>query len=109
MIDSNLRRTAMVSRLRDIMWHTTRYSIDGRARLITDTGVSRTEIRRLLSGDCNPSFRVVTAVAAALEKDLGVRIDGRDILSFSGDFPSTVCVLVRCRGCPECRPLALNP
>ena len=52
----------MSSRIRELMDHSTRYCIDGRSRLIADTGVSRSEMTRLLSGDCNPSYQVVAAV-----------------------------------------------
>lgn len=95
----------MASRIREIMEHTYRYAFDGRVRLIADTGLSRSEVTRLLSGDCNPSYRAVLAVTGALERDLGIRLDSRDVLSFSGEFPTpTVCQLVSCRGCPRCHP-----
>jgi len=93
----------MASRLRQLMSRTVRYSIDGGVRLADDAGVSRSLVARLLTGECSPSYRAVAGVLAALEADLGVRIDGRDMLSFTGDFPTTVCELVRCRGCPRCR------
>ena len=96
----------MSSRIRELMGHTTRYCFDGRSRLVADTGVSRSEVTRLLSGDCNPSYRVVCAVIEAIERDLGTRIDGRDVLSFTGDFRNSVCEIVGCRGCPACRPQA---
>lgn len=93
----------MASRIRRILEYTTRYAFDGRARLIEDTGLSRSEVTRLLSGHCNPSYRVNLAVVTALEADLGTRIDPRDV-SYSGKFDRSVCEVVNCRGCPECKP-----
>jgi len=106
MAEGNHSSRKMASRLREIMGHTTRYCFDGRSRLVADTGVSRSEVTRLLSGDCNPSYRVVCAVIEALERDLGIRIDSRDVLSFNAKFRNTVCDIVACRGCPACRPQA---
>jgi len=106
MAEGNHSSRKMASRLREIMGHTTRYCFDGRSRLVADTGVSRSEVTRILSGDCNPSYRVVCAVIEALERDLGIRIDSRDVLSFTGEFRNTVCDIVGCRGCPACRPQA---
>ena len=102
---NNQAGVKMSSRIRELMDQSIRYSFDGRSRLIADTGISRSEMTRLLSGDCNPSYRVVTAVVDALEKALGRTIDSREVLSFSGDFPTaTICELVSCRGCPKCKP-----
>jgi DNA-binding phage protein len=104
MHEGNEAGRRMASRIRRILGHTTRYAFDGRARLMEDAGLSRSEVTRLLSGDCNPSYRVVLSVLEALERELGFRVDPRDVLSYSGRFDRTVCEVVRCRGCPDCRP-----
>ena len=101
---TTLGGVTMASRIREIMEYTTWYSIDGRMRLIADTGLSKSEITRLLSGRCNPSYRVVLTVIDVLEKDLGIRLDPRDVFSFSGKFRKSACEAVACRGCPKCKP-----
>lgn len=82
------------------MAHTSRYSFSGQARLAQDTGLSRAAVSRMLSGQSSPSFALVLAVTAALEKQLGKRIDPRELLTFSGEYPTaSVCALCGCRGC----------
>ena len=99
----------MASRIEAIMENVDRYMIDGRRRLMEDTGLSRTEVHRLVTGDCNPSYRVVLAVVEALERQVGERIDPREILSYGGAFERTVCAITRCRGCPVCKPYQAPP
>lgn len=92
----------MASRLRAIMAHSVRYSVDGGVRLAADTGVSISVIGRMLAGRCNPSFKVIAAVSSALEQQLGRRIDCREVLSFTGEFHTPISELVGCRGCSIC-------
>lgn len=94
-----------VNRLGDVAAHTTRYAFKGVARLARDAGVSPSAVSRLLNGKMNPSFAMVARLTGALERELGYRIDPRDLVAENGAFPTRhVCdLVVGCRGClPEC-------
>ncbi|MCX6382468.1 MAG: helix-turn-helix transcriptional regulator [Armatimonadetes bacterium] len=94
-----IRRRAR-NRIQQIMIHTSRYSFMGQARLAEDAGVSRSALSRILSGQSNPSFALVMALHTTLEKELGKRIDPREVLSLDGTYPTpSVCELVGCKGC----------
>lgn len=93
-----------VNRVSDVMAHTTRYAFKGVARLARDSGVSPSAVSRLINGRMNPSFLMVARIATALEKELGCRIDPRELVAERGRFPTRhACDLVDgCRGClPE--------
>src|SRR5947209_1607159 len=88
------------NRLLAILAHINRYSFQGQARLAQDAGVDRSTVCRLMSGQSSPSFAVVLALTQALEKQLGKRLDPREILSLDGTYPTaSVCELVGCSGC----------
>lgn len=93
-----------VNRVSDVMAHTTRYAFKGVARLARDAGVSPSAVSRLINGRMNPSFLMVARIADALERELGFRIDPRELVAEGGRFPTRhACELARCRGClPEC-------
>jgi len=97
------RRQEAHNRIKAVMVHINRYAFQGQARLAADAGVSRSAVSRFLSGQSSPSFSLVFALTAALEQQLGKRIDPRELLTFSGVYPTPcVCDLVGCRGClPE--------
>lgn len=84
------------------MVHTSRYAFQGRARLAADAGVSRSTISRLLNRRTSPSFVVVRAVTAALERHLRRPLDPRDLISHSGMYPTRSCCDLA--GCPGCLP-----
>ena len=88
-----------VTRLEEVMCHTTRYAFEGRARLAADCGLNRMSITRLLSGRHNPSFRVVDLVVRALEADLGHHLDASELISYADDFRRPVCEVCKCSGC----------
>lgn len=90
-----------VNRVSDVAAHTTRYAFKGVGRLARDAGVSPSAVSRLLNGKMNPSFLMVARITAALEKELGYRIDPRDLVAESGRFLTRfTCDLVAdCRGC----------
>lgn len=90
-----------INRVSDLMAHTTRYAFKGVARLARDAGVSPSAVSRLINGRMNPSFLMVARIAGALEKELGYRIDPRELVAESGRFPTRhACDLVDgCRGC----------
>jgi len=93
-----------VSRISDVMAHTSRYAFKGAGRLARDAKVSRSAVSRFMSGRSNPSFLMVARIADALEKELGYRIDPRDLVAEEGRFPTRyACDLIEsCRGClPE--------
>ncbi len=91
------------NRIRDVLLHTTRYAFKGEARLAADSRISKAGLSRILNGLVSPSFRILCKITAALEKAVEKPIDPREILSFTGTYPTpSVCELVGCRGClPE--------
>lgn len=94
-------RPVICCRIGDVMAHIHRYSLDGNARLSRATNTSESTISRLLKGQLqNPSFRLIARITEALEKELGYRIDPRELVSECGAFLTRyVCDLLNCRGC----------
>jgi transcriptional regulator with XRE-family HTH domain len=92
-----------INRFGDAMVHLDRYAFKGVARLAKDARVSASSVSRLLNGKMNPSFLMVARLTTAIERQLGLRIDPRDLISESGQFLTRyVCDLVGCSGCiPE--------
>ncbi|MBS1702602.1 MAG: hypothetical protein JST12_13125 [Armatimonadetes bacterium] len=90
-----------VSRLGELMLHTNLYSFKGHSRLAQAVGSDKATISRLVAGHLkNPSFLLIARITAALEHELGRRIDPRDILSEHGAFLTRhVCDVVGCPGC----------
>ncbi|MBI1331273.1 MAG: hypothetical protein GC165_00165 [Armatimonadetes bacterium] len=92
------------NRLTDVLEHTDRYAFVPVKRLALDTGVNPSSISRLLNHQINPSFALVARITAAIEKELGMPIDPRNIVAEGGKFLThSVCDLV---GCPGCLPAA---
>lgn len=82
------------------MIHTSRYAFKGKARLAADCGVAPSTVCRFILGQCSPSFSLVAAVTAALEKQLGQAIDPRELVSRNGTYPTpSICALCGCKGC----------
>lgn len=101
---NNLNPTQMfgpaINRISDVMEHCDRYAFRGSSRLAFDAGVSPSSVTRLLHGQINPSFLLVSRVRRAIEKQLGFRIDMGDLVAESGQFVTPfLCDTVRCRGC----------
>ena len=89
-----------INRVSDVMVHTKRYAFKGVTKLAQDARVSASSISRLINGKLNPSFVMVARLTRALERDLGFKIDPRDLVAESGEFlTGAVCDLVGCRGC----------
>src|SRR4051812_49409343 len=80
-----------INRLLDVMEHCDRYAFKGSARLALDAGVNRASVSRLISGQINPSFLLVVRLTEALERQLGRRIDPRDVVAESGRFLTPFC------------------
>ncbi len=88
------------NRIRDVLIHTKWYAFKGEARLAHDARISKAGLSRIISGESAPTFRVICKIVAALEKAVGRPIDPREIVSFTGTYPTpSVCDLVGCRGC----------
>ena len=88
------------NRFEEAMIHSSRYAFAGKARLARDCGLSKMAIIRLLSGDTNPSYRVVSLVVTALEKALGCHLDVRDLMSYGGGgWERSICEVCGCGGC----------
>jgi transcriptional regulator with XRE-family HTH domain len=82
------------------MAHTTRYAFMGAARLAADAGISKSALSRLMTGKSSPSYEVVHAVTAAMEKSLRRPVDPRDLVAADGMYPTRfVCDAVGCKGC----------
>jgi hypothetical protein len=88
------------NRIRQILMHTKWYAFKGEARLAHDAGASKAGLSRIISGQTAPGFRVLCRIVAVLEKAVGRPIDPREVVSFTGTYPTpSVCDLVGCRGC----------
>jgi transcriptional regulator with XRE-family HTH domain len=100
---SKITRQPVHNRIMAVLAHIPRYAFQGETRLAKDSGVSKSAICRVVTGQSSPSFALVHAVTRALEKHLGRRIDPREIVSLDGSYPTeSVCKLTGCRGClPE--------
>jgi DNA-binding XRE family transcriptional regulator len=88
------------NRVKVLLVHIPKFSIQGQARLATEVGVSRSTISRLVHGRINPSYRLARGVTDVLERMLGKPLDMRDVFSTDGTYltPSG-CALCRCHGC----------
>lgn len=92
-----------INRVSDLMAHTRRYAFKGVRRLAQDARVSPSAVSRLINGKMNPSFLMVARITDALERELGRRIDPRDLVAESARYLTRhACDLAGCRGClPE--------
>ena len=90
-----------VNRFGDVADHTTRYAFNGVSKLARDAGVTPSAVSRLVNGKMNPSFLMVARITDALERELGYRIDPRDLIAENGRFLTRyACDLIDgCRGC----------
>jgi len=89
-----------INRISDVMAHTPHYQFKGTGRLAEDARVDSSTISRLIHGQINPSFLLVARVTDALESQLGLKLDPRDLIVENGAFlTSFVCDLACCRGC----------
>jgi len=100
MFYSSFVRRHTAERIRAVMAHSTRYAFDGCTRLAHDIGVNPSSVSRILNGKRSPSFALMCAIAEALEQELGHPLDPRELLTFSGNYPTpSVCDLCGCNGC----------
>ena len=88
------------NRVKVLLVHIPKFSIQGQARLAAEAGVSRSTISRLVHGRINPSYRLARGVTDVLERRLGKPLDMREVFSTDGTYltPSG-CALCRCHGC----------
>jgi len=88
------------NRVKVLLVHIPKFSIQGQARLAAEVGVSRSTISRLVHGRINPSYRLARGVTDVLERMLGRPLDMREVFSTDGTYltPSG-CALCRCHGC----------
>lgn len=96
-----IRKTQPIqNRVKVLLVHIPKLSIQGQARLAAEVGVSRSTISRLVHGRINPSYRLARSVTDVLERMLGKPLDMREVFSTDGTYltPSG-CALCRCRGC----------
>lgn len=89
-----------VNRLADLMAHSDRYAFHGVRRLAMDARVSASSVSRLINGYMNPSYLMVVRITSALERELGIHVDPRDVVAERGAFLTRfACDLAGCRGC----------
>lgn len=93
----------IINRFADVLDHTDKFAFSGRSRIAREVGVCRSTITRVLNHQVNPSFALVARITAAIEKEMGFRIDPRDLIAEEGQFLTrSVCDLMACPGClPE--------
>ncbi|MBS1701411.1 MAG: helix-turn-helix transcriptional regulator [Armatimonadetes bacterium] len=93
----------IINRFGDVMDHVDKFAFKGVGRLAEASLVSPSTISRLINNQINPSFALIARVTAAIEKELGMRIDPRDLIAEEGKFLTpSVCNLTACPGClPE--------
>src|SRR5688500_14439918 len=97
---SSISKRRVHNRVFAVMMHTTRYAFKGESRLAADAGVSKSAVCRLLNGQSNPSFVLMSLLTQALEQALGKALDPRELISLDGTYPTaSICQLVDCRGC----------
>jgi len=90
----------VINRVSDVMAHTKDYAFKGVSRLARDARVSPASVSRLINQKLNPSFALVARLTTALEKQLGMKIDPRDLVAENGRFLTKfACDLVACPGC----------
>ena len=96
-------RLRLHNRVQTVMVHVSRYSFQGRARLASDAGVSRSTISRMINGQTSPSHALVQAVTEALSVHLKKPLVPRDLFSHDGFYHErSGCRLSGCTGClPE--------
>jgi len=87
------------TRIAEAMMHTSRYSVEGKAKLARDCGVSKTTIQDLIAGTHNTTYTVLNAVLEALGREVGRTLDVRELVSFDGKFERPICAVVGCRNC----------
>jgi transcriptional regulator with XRE-family HTH domain len=90
----------IINRFADVMIHVKRFEFRGVQRLAIDADISPSSVSRLINNKINPSFALVARVTAAIEKELGMKIDPRDLIAENGEFLTrSVCDLTACPGC----------
>lgn len=96
----HINNLAVHNRILALMLHTDRYAFKGETRLAADAGVSKSAVSRLVNGQSSPSYALACAITRALEKQLKVKLDPRELISCDGSYPTPfVCGLVGCKGC----------
>ena len=90
----------LVSRIADVLSHSSALAFKGTSKLLAESGLSRTGLFRLIRGGGNPSYHSVLRVTSALESLLGRSLDPRELIALNGNFPTAfVCFLMGCTGC----------
>ena len=89
-----------INRIADIMAHSNLYAFKGVSRLAEDARVSTSTLSRIINGEVLPSIFMVERVRKALELELGIELDTRDLIAEYGAFKTaSVCEAVGCAGC----------
>ena len=94
------RSATLHNRLASIMFHAERYTFRGMTRLAEDAGITLSALCKVAKGDRQPTYLLVTRIVGALEGQLGLRIDPRDVFTEDETYPTThPCAACGCRGC----------
>lgn len=93
-------RGLLFNRLSFVLVHVPWYSIEGQARLATDTFLSQATISRIICGINNPSVRTQTVITDAISYRLKIPIAPCELFSPNGLYPTqSCCQLCGCTGC----------
>ena len=95
-----IKTDSKLTRLPEIMSHTTRYSSKGRTRLAADSRCAPSTLSRLFRRGSSPTWELLNRVTKSLERATGRQLDPREIFSVDGTYPTkNVCELLGCPGC----------
>ena len=93
-------RGLLFNRLSFVLVHVPWYSIEGQARLATDTFLSQATVSRIICGINNASTGAQSAIADAISYRLKIPIVPCELFSPSGFYPTmSCCQLCGCTGC----------
>ena len=102
-IRKTLSAPLVQNRITGVLQHIPAYYFSPQKRLAQDTGLSRSTVSRIISGETVPSGMAMLAISAAIGHRLGKHIDPCELFSLDGTYPTPyICCLVDCEGClPE--------
>lgn len=100
MPQSATRPPFALQRLRAVLLHVPYYSIEPKARLAQDTGLSQNAISRIVRGKLTPSQATVQLICRAIQRRSGVKLKSGELFRSNSHFPTrSVCTLMGCKGC----------
>ena len=97
------RPAAVKNRIASIALHVPRYQIKTVSRLAKDAKVAKSAVSRLMRGEGEPSYMLVSRIADAISKEIGMPLDHREIaVPADAEYPTTCpCRLFGCTCLPD--------